>query len=115
MPEYIVGIALTSLLGALGFLNRRIDMVNSRLEAHELKVAENYVTKAEVSQNFERLFEMLIRLRTRWTLMSLKNHTKSTKSRESTISDCISWLLKTSQSSGGLFVGYVTQLTIEQI
>ena len=62
MPEYIVGIALTSLLGALGFLNRRIDMVSSRLEAHELKVAENYVTKAEVSQNFERLFEMLIRL-----------------------------------------------------
>ena len=49
MPEYIVGIALTSLLGALGFFNRRIDMVNSRLEAHELKVAENYVTTAEVS------------------------------------------------------------------
>ena len=62
MPEYIVGIALTALLGALGFLNRRIDVVNTRLESHELKVAENYVTKVEVSQNFERLFEMLIRL-----------------------------------------------------
>lgn len=62
MPEYIVGIALTALLGALGFLNRRIDMVNTRLENHELKVAENYITKVEVSQNFERLFEMLMRL-----------------------------------------------------
>lgn len=62
MPEYLVGILISTCLATIGVINRRIDNLNVKVEDHKMKVAEHYVTKTEVAQNFERLFEMLIRL-----------------------------------------------------
>lgn len=66
MPEYLVGIMITAFLGWGGFTWRRAEEAISqaikagdRVDRLEVKIAENYLTKAEFQAYMDRLFETL--------------------------------------------------------
>ena len=62
VPEYVVAAFLASLLSLFGVSFRKLDHSDKRMDALELKVAENYVTKAEVREQLAELFIILRRL-----------------------------------------------------
>ena len=62
MPEHIVAAAVAVLMSLFGVSFRKIDQADRRMDALELKVAENYVTKAEFREQFVLLFKTLSRL-----------------------------------------------------
>ena len=62
LPEYVVAAFLASLLSLFGVSFRKIDHSDKRMDALELKVAENYITKAEVKEQLAELFVILRRL-----------------------------------------------------
>ena len=65
MVEVIVSTAIAAVTG-LGVLatqlHRRISQLDGRLDGVELKVAENYVTRTELSETFQRFETHLIRI-----------------------------------------------------
>ena len=62
MPEYIAAGLLAGVMSLFGVSFRKIDQADRRMDALELKVAENYVTKAEFREQFVLLFKTLARL-----------------------------------------------------
>ena len=62
MPEYIAAAIMAALMSLFGVSFRKIDQADRRMDALELKVAENYVTKAEFREQFVLLFKTLARL-----------------------------------------------------
>ena len=62
MPEHIVAAAVAVLMSLFGVSFRKIDQADRRMDALELKIAENYVTKAEFREQFVLLFKTLSRL-----------------------------------------------------
>ena len=62
MPEYIVALILSACLGSLGWLTRKIDSVENRLDEFELKVASEYVTKAELFRALDRIESSFLRV-----------------------------------------------------
>ena len=62
LPEYVVAAFLASLLSLFGVSFRKLDVSDKRMDALELKVAENYITKAEVKEQLAELFVILRRL-----------------------------------------------------
>ena len=62
MPEHILAAAVAVLMSLFGVSFRKIDQADRRMDALELKVAENYVTKAEFREQFVLLFKTLSRL-----------------------------------------------------
>ena len=66
MPEYLLGIMLTAVLGWGGFTWRRAEdaigraiQAGDRVDRLEVKMAENYLTKTEFQAYMDRLFETL--------------------------------------------------------
>ena len=62
MPEYMMAGLLAGVMSLFGLSFRKIDQADRRMDALELKVAENYVTKAEFREQFVLLFKTLARL-----------------------------------------------------
>jgi len=62
IPEYVLAAGCASLLSLFGVAFRKIDHADRRMDALELKVAENYVTKQEFREQFMELFRVLNRL-----------------------------------------------------
>ena len=62
IPEYIIAAGIASVLSLFGVSFRKIDHSDKRMDALELKVAENYITRAEVKEQFNELFLILRRL-----------------------------------------------------
>lgn len=66
MPEYIVGIMITAVLGWGGFTWRKSEdaisramKASDRVDRLEVKMAENYLTKDEFQAGMDRLFVTL--------------------------------------------------------
>ena len=58
-----VAIAVATGVGVLGTqIHRRITQVDRRLDGVELKIAEKYVTRNELSETFKRFEDHLIRI-----------------------------------------------------
>ena len=62
MPDYLIAAVIAAALSAFGVSFKKIDGSDRRMDRLELKVAENYVTKEEVRQQFQELFRVLARL-----------------------------------------------------
>ena len=62
IPEYITAAAIAAVLSLFGVSFRKIDHADRRMDALELKVAEQYVTKQEFREQFAELFRVLARL-----------------------------------------------------
>lgn len=62
IPEYIIAAGIASVLSLFGVAFRKIDHADKRMDALELKVAEQYVTKDEFNSKFADLFKVLYRL-----------------------------------------------------
>lgn len=62
MSETIVAAIAAGVMSLFGVSFRKIDQADRRMDALELKVAENYVTKAEFREQFVLLFKTLARL-----------------------------------------------------
>ena len=62
MPEYALGLMFSGLFAVCGLINRKIDMVERRQDHLELKIAETYVTKADLKDHFTLLLSSLDRL-----------------------------------------------------
>lgn len=62
MPEYIVGIIATAGLTFFGILHRKSELIDARVDKLEVKVAEVYVTKEEIRQEFDLLRSQMIRI-----------------------------------------------------
>ena len=62
MPEYVFAALIAATLSAIGVSFKKIDGSDRRMDRLELKIAENYVTKEEVRQQFQELLRILTRL-----------------------------------------------------
>lgn len=62
MPEYIVAIIISACVGSYGWLARRIEDVDRRVDTFEVKVAKEYVTKDELANALSRLEGHFVRL-----------------------------------------------------
>ena len=62
MPEYALGLMFSGLFAVCGLINRKIDLVERRQDQLELKVAETYVTKQELKDQYGLLLTSLARL-----------------------------------------------------
>ena len=62
MPEYALGLMFSGLFAVCGLINRKIDLVERRQDQLELKVAETYVTKQELKDQYSLLLTSLGRL-----------------------------------------------------
>ena len=45
MPEYLLALIISACIGSYGWLSRRLDQVDQRIDRFEVKVAEEYATK----------------------------------------------------------------------
>ena len=66
VPEYLVGIMITAVLGWGGFTWRKAEdaitraiQTSDRVDRLEVKIAENYLTKQELQAYMDRMFETL--------------------------------------------------------
>lgn len=62
MPEYVVALIASAILGAFGFITRKIDTTDSRIDTLELKIAETYVTKDDLRQEHDHIYKTLTRI-----------------------------------------------------
>lgn len=62
MPEYVIALIISTILGSYGFIFRKIDSIDNRIDKLELKVAETYVTKEDMEKEFNYLFNTLRRM-----------------------------------------------------
>lgn len=62
MPEYLIALVLSAAAATGGFLIKRIDSVEDKVDRLELKVAETYVTKETLFRMFDRLESNLSRM-----------------------------------------------------
>lgn len=59
MPEYIIILAFSTLTAVLGLGFKKLDIVDRRVGALEVKVAETYMMKDDLNHQFEYLFTRL--------------------------------------------------------
>ena len=62
MPEYALGLMFSGLFAVCGLINRTIELVERRQDQLEVKVAETYVTKQELKDQYGLLLTSLSRL-----------------------------------------------------
>ena len=55
MPESVIAVIAATVMSLFGVSFRKIDQADRRMDALELKVAENYVTKAEFRDALKKL------------------------------------------------------------
>lgn len=74
--EFIVPVVLASLGGIFtmhGRLNSRISEVGSRVDKVELKIAEQYVQRSELSSALEKMEDHMIRIENKLDQIVLRN------------------------------------------
>jgi hypothetical protein len=62
MPEYLLALIISACIGSYGWLSRRIDQVDQRIDRFEVKVAEEYVTKQTLARALDRLEAQFLRV-----------------------------------------------------
>lgn len=62
MPEYIVALVLSAIAGGYTLVNRKIDALDNKIDKVELKVAEHYIRKEDIQEQFANLWKVLARL-----------------------------------------------------
>lgn len=62
MPEYIIGLVCSVILGYAGFVHRKADSNETSLDNFKVEVAKTYVTKQDLEKSFNHLFRILERL-----------------------------------------------------
>lgn len=62
MPDYIAAGLVAGVMSLFGVSFKKLDHADRRMDRLELKVAENYVSKAEFREQFVLLFKTLDRL-----------------------------------------------------
>jgi len=60
MPEYIIGAIITMIVGAAGNLYGRMGKLDHRIDELTVKVAENYVTKADLIRFEDKLDAVIL-------------------------------------------------------
>lgn len=60
MPEYVVGAIVTIIIGAAGNLYGRMGRLDHRIDQLEVKIAENYVTKADLLRFEDKLDSVIM-------------------------------------------------------
>lgn len=76
MPEYVLAFILSACVGGLGWINRRIDLVDSKVDALEVKAAELYVTKDQLDKALTRLENQFLRFGDRLEISLLRMEDK---------------------------------------
>lgn len=62
MPEYLLALIISACIGSYGWLSRRIDQVDQRIDRFEVKVAEEYATKEMLARAIDRLEAQFLRV-----------------------------------------------------
>lgn len=78
MIEALIGAAVAIISGAAALTNRlntRISEVDRRLDGIELRIAERYVSREELSISLKRFEDHMIRIETKLDAIVLKNTT----------------------------------------
>ena len=60
MPEYVIGAIVTIIIGAAGNLYGRMGRLDHRIDQLEVKIAENYVTKADLLRFEDKLDSVIM-------------------------------------------------------
>ena len=74
MPEYLIVIAISGVLGTFGVTFRRINSLDSELDLFKVKVAEEYVQKAALDSAVEQIMKRLDRLEDKLDAASRVEH-----------------------------------------
>ena len=61
MPEYLIAIVLTAVMGGFGFVTKRISVLDDRLDDLHVKLAEEYVQKPSLDRSIELILNRLDR------------------------------------------------------
>lgn len=62
MPEYLIALTLSAVLGSFGWIYRKVEGIDSRLDRFELRAAQTFVTRETLDRTFDRLEAHLIRM-----------------------------------------------------
>jgi septal ring factor EnvC (AmiA/AmiB activator) len=62
MPEYLLALIISACIGSYGWLSRRLDQVDQRIERFEVKVVEDYATKEMLARSLDRLESQFLRV-----------------------------------------------------
>jgi hypothetical protein len=65
MPEYLIALVASVIVGYAGFIHRKADSTESSLDGFKVEVAKTYVTKQDLDKSFNHLFRILERLETK--------------------------------------------------
>ncbi len=65
MPEYVIAIVATTVLGIFGFTFRRVDVLESKVDKLEVKILETFVDRANIDSRFDQLWSRLDRFETK--------------------------------------------------
>ena len=57
MPEYLIVLTLTSVLGGFGFLAKKVNLLDDRLDKFQVKVAESYVTRINLDHTLDTIMK----------------------------------------------------------
>ena len=60
MPEYVIGAIVTIIIGTAGNLYGRMGRLDHRIDQLEVKIAENYVTKADLLRFEDKLDSVIM-------------------------------------------------------
>lgn len=60
MPEYVIGIILSGIVGLATNIYTRMHKLDDRVDKLELKIAENYVTKADLMRFEDKLDAVIL-------------------------------------------------------
>ena len=60
MPEYVIGIVLSGIVGLATNIYSRMRKLDDRVDQLELKIAENYVTKADLMRFEDKLDAVIL-------------------------------------------------------
>lgn len=61
MPEYLIALVASVVVGYGAFLHRKVDDTSQGLDEFKTEVAKTYVTKEDLEKNFDRLNNTLQR------------------------------------------------------
>lgn len=62
MPEYLIALALSTILGGFAWLNKRVSDVDDKFDAFTVKVVEEYATKESLASAMNRLELYFLRI-----------------------------------------------------
>ena len=60
MPEYVIGIVLSAIIGVFTNIYTRVNKIDDKVDRLELKVAEHYVTKEDLMRFEDKLDAVIL-------------------------------------------------------